>query len=130
VLRTLYFPFGDAAYTAFFANKKLQLGDRDDLRPHLELWSTHALFERLPRVVNSILLLVLALFLLVLYFTQKGHYEYLWLALHELALAPLGFVELAGSSARSTPSGTRPPCCSWCSSPPISTLNFSTPSSP
>jgi hypothetical protein len=100
VLRTLYFPFGDAAYTAFFANKKLQLGDRDDLRQHLELWSTHALFERLPRVVNSVLLLVLALFLLVLYFTQKGHYEYLWLALHELALAPLGFVELAGSSAR------------------------------
>jgi len=42
----------------------------------------------------------LALFLLALYYTQKGHDEYLWLALHELALAPLGFVELAGSSAR------------------------------
>jgi hypothetical protein len=54
----------------------------------------------MPRVVNSILLLVLALFLLALYFTQKGHVEYLWLALHELVLAPMGFVELAGSSAR------------------------------
>ncbi len=64
------------------------------------MWSTHALFERLPRVVNSILLLVLALFLLVLYFTQKGHVEYLWLALHELVQAPIGFVELAGGSAR------------------------------
>ena len=100
VLRTIYFPFGDAAYTAFFANKKLHLGNREDLDRRLELWSTHALFERLPRVINSILLLVLALFLLALYFTQKGHYEYLWLALHELVLAPLGFVELAGSSAR------------------------------
>jgi HAMP domain-containing protein len=76
------------------------LGNREDLDHRLELWSTHALFDRLPRVVNSILLLVLALFLLVLYFTQKGHVEYLWLALHELFQAPLGFVELAGSSAR------------------------------
>jgi len=43
---------------------------------------------------------VLALFLLALYFTQKGHVEYLWLALHELVQAPIGFFELAGSSAR------------------------------
>jgi len=100
VLRTIYFPFGYAAYTSFFSNKKIQLGHREDLGHRLELWNTHALFERLPRVVNSILLVVLALFLFALYFTQKGHHEYLWLALHELALAPLGFVELAGSSAR------------------------------
>jgi len=50
--------------------------------------------------VNAILLAVLALFLLALYFTQKGHIEYLWLALYELIQAPLSFVELAGSSAR------------------------------
>jgi phosphoserine phosphatase RsbU/P len=100
VLRTIYIPFGYAAYTSFFSNRSLDLGNRDDLDHRLELWSTHALFERLPRVVNSILLLVLALFLLVLYFTQKGHIEYLWLALHELVQAPLGFIELAGSSAR------------------------------
>ncbi len=100
VVRTIYIPFGYSAYTSFFSGRKLHLGNREDLDHRLELWSTHALFERLPRVVNSILLLVLALFLLVLYFTQKGHVEYLWLALHELVLAPLGFIELAGSSAR------------------------------
>jgi len=100
VLRTIYIPFGYAAYTSFFENKKIQLGYREDLGHRFELWKTHALFERLPRVINSILLVVLALFLLALYFTQKGHHEYLWLALHEMALAPLGFVELAGSSAQ------------------------------
>ena len=100
VVRTIYIGFGYSAYTSFFSGRKLHLGNREDLDHRLELWSTHALFERLPRVVNSILLLVLALFLLVLYFTQKGHVEYLWLALHELMLAPLGFIELAGSSAR------------------------------
>ena len=100
VLRTIYIPFGYGAYTSFFANRTLTSGNREDLDHRLELWSTHALFERLPRVVNSILLLVLALFLLVLYFTQKGHIEYLWLALHELVQAPTGFIELAGSSAR------------------------------
>ena len=58
------------------------------------------LFERLPRLVVSILLLVLSAFLLALYFAQKGHIEYLWLALHELLQAPIAFFELAGSSAR------------------------------
>ena len=100
VVRTPYFPFGAAAYTSFFSVRSLRLGNREDLEHRLELWNTHGLFERLPSVVNSILLLVLALFLLVLYFTQKGHIEYLWLALHELVQAPIGFVELAGSSAR------------------------------
>jgi HAMP domain-containing protein len=100
VMRTIYIPVGFAAYTSFFSNRTIHLGNRDDLDRRLELWTAHGLFERLPRVINSILLLVLALFLLALYFTQKGHIEYLWLALHELFQAPLGFVELAGSSAR------------------------------
>jgi sigma-B regulation protein RsbU (phosphoserine phosphatase) len=99
VLRTIYVPFGDEAYTAFFAGRSIHLGNREDLDHRLELWKTHALFERMARIVNSFLMLVLALFLLALFFTQKGHLEYLWLALHELALAPIGFVELAGSSA-------------------------------
>ena len=43
---------------------------------------------------------MLALFLFALYFSEKGHPEYLWLALHELAAAPIGFIELAGNSAR------------------------------
>ena len=60
----------------------------------------HSLFERLPRLVNAILLMVLSLFLLALYFTQRGHVEYLWLALHEILQAPIGFIDLAGSSAR------------------------------
>jgi hypothetical protein len=98
-VRTIYIPFGFAAYTSFFSGRKLQLGNRSDLDRSLELWSAHGLFERIPRLVNSILLLVLAVFLLALYFSQKGHIEYLWLALHELLQAPIGFVELAGSSA-------------------------------
>ncbi len=43
---------------------------------------------------------MLGVFLLALYFAQKGHVEYLWLALHELLQAPVAFFEFAGSSAR------------------------------
>jgi hypothetical protein len=100
VVRTLYIPFGEGAYTSFFANRSLRLGSPEDLNRSLELWSAHSLFERLPRLVVSVLLVVLAVFLLALYFSQKGHIEYLWLALHELLQAPIGFVELAGSSAQ------------------------------
>jgi phosphoserine phosphatase RsbU/P len=100
VMRTLYIPFGLSSYTSFFANRSLHLGNRDDLNRSLDLWSAQSLFERLPRLVDSILLVVLAFFLLALFFAQKGHIEYLWLALHELLQAPIGFVELAGSSAR------------------------------
>ena len=100
VLRDIYVPFGYAAYTAFFADRTLYLGDPADLANPLELWRLHGLMERLPRLVISILLVILAAFLLALYFVQKGHPEYLWLALHELVQAPLGFIDLAGSSAR------------------------------
>jgi hypothetical protein len=99
VVRCVFIPVGYGAYTNFFATRKLRLGNREDLDRSLELWSVHSLFERLPRLVNAILLTVLALFLLALYFTQRGHIEYLWLALYELLQAPLGFVDLAGSSA-------------------------------
>lgn len=100
VLRTIYIPVGYGSYTSFFTDRKLMLGYPDDLGNRLEIWSTHALQERLPRLVNSVLLLVLALFLLALHFTQKGHIEYLLLALHEMALAPLSFVDLSGSTAQ------------------------------
>jgi len=100
VVRSIYIPMGYGAYTTFFASRTLRLGHREDLDHSLELWSVHNLFERLPRLVTAILLVALALFLLALYFTQKGHVEYLWLALHELFLAPIWFVELAGSFAR------------------------------
>jgi len=99
-VRTLYIPFGIGAYTSFFGTRTLRLGNREDLERSLELWSFHTLFERLPRLVYSILLAVLGIFLLALYFSQRGHTEYLWLALYELLQAPIGFVELAGSSAR------------------------------
>jgi phosphoserine phosphatase RsbU/P len=99
VVHTPYIPFGMAAYTSFFGTRTFRLGDPADLRRRLELWSAHNLFERLPRLVNAILLTVLSFFLLVLYFTQKGHTEYLWLALHELVQAPLGFIELGGAAA-------------------------------
>ena len=99
-IRTLYIPVGDASYTNFFSARKLRLGNRDELDHVLELWSSHNLFERLPGLVHGILLTFLACFLLALYFTQKGHAEYLLLALHEIFQAPLGFVEMAGSQGR------------------------------
>jgi phosphoserine phosphatase RsbU/P len=100
VVRALYIPFGYGAYTSFFSARTLLLGNRQDLDRALELWKNQGLFERLPRLVDDILLAVLVLFLLALYFSQKGHIEYLWLAMYELSQAPIGFVELAGSSAR------------------------------
>lgn len=99
-LRSIYIPTGLGSYTSFFAGRTLRLGSPDDLDRALQLWSLHILLERLPRLVYSILLTVLSLFLLALYFTQKGHIEYLWLALHELLQAPIGFVDVAGSSAQ------------------------------
>ena len=100
VVRSIYIPMGYGAYTTFFASRTLRLGHREDLDHSLELWSVHNIFERLPRLVTAILLAALALFLLALYFTQKGHTEYLWLSLHEFFLAPIWFVELAGSFAQ------------------------------
>ena len=100
VVRSIYVPMGYGAYTTFFASRTLRLGNREDLSHSVELWSVHNLFERLPRLITAVLLVALALFLLALYFTQKGHIEYLWLALHELFLAPIWFIELAGSFAR------------------------------
>ncbi|KAA6456172.1 hypothetical protein DYQ86_25535, partial [Acidobacteria bacterium AB60] len=99
VLRTIYIPFGFGAYTSFFANRTLFLGHADDLNKSLELWTVHSLFERLPRLINGILLTVLGAFLIALYFAQKGHREYLWLALHEFVQAPVAFVDMAGSGA-------------------------------
>jgi sigma-B regulation protein RsbU (phosphoserine phosphatase) len=99
-VRTIYIPFGHGSYTTFFAGRNLMLGDHIDLERELGLWQNRSFFERLPPLVYSVLLTVLALFLFALYFSQKGHPEYLLLALHELVQAPIGFVELAGSSAR------------------------------
>jgi sigma-B regulation protein RsbU (phosphoserine phosphatase) len=99
VVRAPYIAFGFGAYTAFFSGRTFYLGNPVDLQRELNLWSARGLFERLPRLLYSSLLVVLAIFLFVLYFAQKGHNEYLWLALHELAQAPIGFIELAGSSA-------------------------------
>ncbi|MDE3202461.1 MAG: SpoIIE family protein phosphatase [Acidobacteriota bacterium] len=99
VIRTIYIPFGLAAYTNFFATRTLKLGNPHELQDELDLWSARSLFERLPRLVTALLLTVLSLFLIWLYFTQRGHREYLWLALHEFIQAPIGLVDLAGSTA-------------------------------
>ena len=99
-IRTLYLPFGYYAYTNFFVNRTIRLGNPDDLQHEWDLWFHYSLFERLPRLVNAILLTVLALFLLVLYFTQRGHTEYLWLALYEFVQAPMGFIDMEGSLAQ------------------------------
>ncbi|WP_348261273.1 PP2C family protein-serine/threonine phosphatase [Telmatobacter sp. DSM 110680] len=99
-IRTLYVPFGLKGYTNFFYNRTLRLGNPEDLDRELQLWSVKTLFERLPRLVIAILLLFLSVFLVTLYFTQRGHPEYLWLALHELVQVPIGIIDQAGSSAR------------------------------
>lgn len=99
VARTIYFPTGFDAYTNFFATRKFVLGSPDVLSRHVDLWQHRMLFERLPRLVNGLLLTGLAIFLLALFFTQKGHVEYLFLALHELMQAPTAFADMAGSFA-------------------------------
>ncbi len=100
VVRTLYIPFGFNAYTNFFATRTLRLGEPRDLDSRLLVWRNRMLFERLPQLVYSLVLVVLALFLFALYMVQRGHNEYLWLALHELVQAPIAYIELAGSSGR------------------------------
>ena len=96
----------------------------------LNLWSDRNLFERSPAWFTPCFLPFWQSFCFALYFTQKGHIEYLWLALHELVQAPIGFVELAGSSARIDSSGTRRWFCSSSSSRPISSSSFSSRFSP
>ncbi|MGB6975085.1 MAG: SpoIIE family protein phosphatase [Terracidiphilus sp.] len=100
VVRTLYIPFGLAAYTSFFTNRTLRLGYPPELKNELDLWAVHSLFEHLPALIVAMMLLVLAAFLLALYYSQRGHPEYLWLALHEGIQAPIAFIDLAGSFAR------------------------------
>ena len=99
VIRSPFIPIGGVAYTNFFADHKVRLGNRDEMDRLLELWSHRTLFERLPRLADAILLIVLALFLLALYLTQKRRVEYLWLALYELVQAPAEFIDLAGGTA-------------------------------
>jgi hypothetical protein len=99
-IRTLDIRFGLTGYTNFFFERSLRLGHPVDLNRILELWSVRTLFERLPRLIIAILLIFLSAFLLTLYFTQKGHVEYLWLALHELVQVPLSIIDQAGSSAQ------------------------------
>ena len=54
----------------------------------------------MPRLIDSVLLLVLAMFLFALFYAQRSHMEYFWLALHELIQVPIAWVELAGNNAQ------------------------------
>ncbi|HEV2215836.1 MAG TPA: SpoIIE family protein phosphatase, partial [Terracidiphilus sp.] len=99
-VRTLYIPFGLTSSTNFFESRTLRLGYAPELRNELELWSVHSLFEHLPQLVTALLLLVLAAFLVALHFTQRGHREYMWLALHEGIQAPIAVIDLLGVFAR------------------------------
>jgi hypothetical protein len=99
-VRSLYISGGPASYATFFSTRTFSLGSRSDLARELILWRDRSLFERIPRLIYCVLLIVLSAFLLALYYAQHGHREYLWLALHYLVQAPIGFVELYGSFAR------------------------------
>ena len=59
-VRIYYIAFGYGAYTTFFANRTLYLGNPGDLARELNLWSNRSLFERLPRLIYSVLLAILA----------------------------------------------------------------------
>jgi hypothetical protein len=89
--------FGVDAYTSFFSHRTFFLGEASDLRSHLDLWRHAMLFERIPNLVDAGLKLMLAFFLLALFWTQKDHPEYLWLGLHLLMVAPLAYVGMVGS---------------------------------
>ena len=96
-VRIPFVAFGMDAYTGFFAHRTFYLGVREDLRSHLDLWTHAMLFERIPALVNAGLKVLLALFLLALFYTQKDHSEYLWLGLQMLMVAPLAYVGFTGS---------------------------------
>jgi sigma-B regulation protein RsbU (phosphoserine phosphatase) len=95
--RIPFVAFGMDAYTGFFAHRTFFLGERSDLLSHLDLWNHAMLFERIPALVNAGLKVLLALFLLALFYTQQDHAEYLWLGLQMLMVAPLAFIGVAGS---------------------------------
>jgi hypothetical protein len=99
-VRIPFTPFGPDAYTNFFSHRTFLIGEREDLVSHLDLWTHAMLFERLPSLVDSSLKVMLALFLIALFFTQKDHPEYLWLALQLLTVAGLAFFGLVGSMGR------------------------------
>jgi len=99
-VRIPFVPFGMDAYTGFFATRTFILGEREDLRSHLDLWHHAMLFERLPGLIDGGLRALLALFLLALFWVQKDHSEYLWLGLHLIVLAPLAYIGLVVSTAQ------------------------------
>ena len=96
-IRIPFAAFGVDAYTSFFAHRTFYLGERGDLVAHLDLWNHAMLFERIPSLVDAGLKILLALFLLALFWTQRDHPEYLWLGLHQLVVAPVVFLGLIGS---------------------------------
>ena len=99
-VRIPFVPFGLDAYTGFFAHRTFFLGEREDLSSHLDLWQHAMLFERIPSLVDAGLKILLATFLLALFWTQRDHPEYLWLGLQSLMVAPIAWVQMQGSTAQ------------------------------
>ena len=99
-VRIPFVAFGMDAYTSFFANRTFLLGGRDDLNAQLDLWRHAVLFERIPSFMDNGIKFMLAIFLLALFWTQKDHSEYLWLGLHLITVAPLGYLDMVGSSGQ------------------------------
>jgi len=99
-VRIPFVAFGLDAYTGFFAHRIFFLGEREDLNSHLDLWQHAMLFERLPALIDAGLKILLAVFLLALFWTQRDHPEYLWLGLQSIMVAPLAWVGMQGSTAQ------------------------------
>ncbi len=96
-VRIPFTAFGTDAYTGFFSHRTFFLGEREDLRSHLDLWNHAMLFERIPSLIDGGVKLMLAIFLLGLFWTQKDRPEYLWLGLHLVFVAPIAYVGTLGS---------------------------------
>jgi len=99
-VRIPFVAFGMDAYTGFFSHRTFFLGERNDLHSHLDLWNHAMLFERLPTLIDAGLKILLGIFLLALFWTQKDHHEYLWLGLQMITIAPIMYVELIGGTAQ------------------------------
>ena len=99
-VRIPFVPFGMDAYTGFFANRTFLIGEREDIASHLDLAEHALIFDRLPTLIDNGLKVLLAVFLIALFWTQRDHPEYLWLGLHLMMVAPLAWLDIVGATAR------------------------------
>ena len=125
VVRVIYTAFGTDAYTGFFANHTLLLGNPGDLERELNLSSDRSLFERSLNLIYSVLLGVLALFLFALYFSRKNTLNTSGLPCMSLPRRPLALSNWLGAPLVSAHFSAPRSFSNSCSSPLIFSSNSS-----